>query len=105
MGKDNIVFHSIIWPAMLMGYGGLNLPYDVVASEFLTMEGKRFSTSRGLAVWLPDYFSRYERRPAALLPDDQRPGDRRHRLQSGPSSCAATTTSWWPPGATWPTAC
>ncbi len=63
MGKDNIIFHSIIWPAMLMGYGGLNLPYDVVASEYLTMEGKRFSTSRGLAVWLPDYFARYEADP------------------------------------------
>jgi methionyl-tRNA synthetase len=62
-GKDNIVFHAIIWAAMLMGYGGLNLPYDVVSSEFLTMEGKRFSTSRGVAVWLPDYFSRYEADP------------------------------------------
>jgi methionyl-tRNA synthetase len=63
MGKDNIIFHSIIWPAMLMGYGNLDLPYDIVASEFLTMEGKRFSTSRGLAVWLPDYFERYEADP------------------------------------------
>lgn len=64
MGKDNIVFHSIIWPSMLMGYDeSLQLPYDVVSSEFLTMEGKRFSTSRGVAVWLPDYFSRYEPDP------------------------------------------
>jgi methionyl-tRNA synthetase len=46
IGKDNIVFHSIIWPAMLMGYGGLNLPYDVPANEFLTFEEKKFSTSR-----------------------------------------------------------
>lgn len=63
MGKDNIIFHSIIWPSMLLGYGGLDLPYDVVASEYLTMEGKRFSTSRGLAVWLPDYFERYDADP------------------------------------------
>ena len=64
MGKDNIVFHSIIWPSMLMGYDeSLDLPHDVVSSEFLTMEGKRFSTSRGVAVWLPDYFSRYEPDP------------------------------------------
>jgi methionyl-tRNA synthetase len=62
-GKDNIVFHAIIWPAMLLGYGGLTLPYNIVASEFLTMEGKRFSTSRGLAVWLPDYLSRYDADP------------------------------------------
>jgi len=60
IGKDNIVFHSIIWPAMLMGYGGLNLPYDVPANEFLTIEGKKVSTSRNWAVWLPDYLSRYE---------------------------------------------
>lgn len=59
IGKDNIVFHSIIWPAMLMGYGGLNLPYDVPANEFLTFEMKKFSTSRNWAVWLPDYLSRY----------------------------------------------
>jgi methionyl-tRNA synthetase len=42
IGKDNIVFHSIIWPAMLMAYGGLNLPYDVPANEFLTFEQKSF---------------------------------------------------------------
>jgi len=59
IGKDNIVFHTIIWPAMLMGYGDLNLPYDVPANEFLTIEGKRLSTSRNWAVWLPDYLSRY----------------------------------------------
>jgi methionyl-tRNA synthetase len=64
MGKDNIVFHSIIWPSILMGYDeSLDLPYDVVSSEFLTMEGKRFSTSRGIAIWLPDFFSRYEADP------------------------------------------
>ena len=55
IGKDNIPFHTIIWPAMLMGYGGLDLPYDVPANEFLTLEGKQLSTSRNWAVWLPDY--------------------------------------------------
>jgi methionyl-tRNA synthetase len=59
IGKDNIFFHTIIWPAMLMGYGGLNLPYDVPANEFLTLNGKKFSTSRNWAVWLPDFLSRY----------------------------------------------
>ncbi len=64
MGKDNIVFHTIIWPSMLMGYDEtLQLPYDVVSSEFLTMEGKRFSTSRNVAVWLPYFLSRYEPDP------------------------------------------
>jgi methionyl-tRNA synthetase len=64
LGKDNIVFHTIIWPAMLMAYGGLNLPYDVPANEFLTLEGRQFSTSRRWAVWLPDFLERYE--PDAL---------------------------------------
>jgi methionyl-tRNA synthetase len=44
---------------MLMGYGGLNLPYDVPANEFLTLEGNRLSTSRNWAVWVPDFLERY----------------------------------------------
>ncbi len=67
IGKDNIAFHTLIWPAMLMGYGGLNLPYDVPANEFLTIEGKKLSTSRNWAVWLPDYLSRYEPDPLRYL--------------------------------------
>jgi methionyl-tRNA synthetase len=67
IGKDNIPFHTIIWPAMLMGYGGLNLPYDVPANEFLTIEGRKLSTSRNWAVWLPDYLSRYEPDPLRYL--------------------------------------
>jgi len=63
IGKDNIPFHTIIWPAMLMGYGGLDLPYDVPANEFLTVEGKKLSTSRNWAVWLPDYLQRYDPDP------------------------------------------
>ncbi|MDI7278005.1 MAG: methionine--tRNA ligase, partial [Anaerolineae bacterium] len=64
MGKDNIVFHSVIWPAMLMGsYPDHGLPYDIVSAEFLTMEGKRFSTSRHYAIWLPDVLSRYDPDP------------------------------------------
>lgn len=60
IGKDNIPFHTIIWPAMLMGYGDLNLPYDVPANEFLTLAGKQFSTSRNWAVWLPYYLKKYQ---------------------------------------------
>jgi methionyl-tRNA synthetase len=63
IGKDNIPFHTIIWPAMLMGHGGLNLPYDVPANEFLTLEGRPLSTSRNWAVWLPDYLDRYDPDP------------------------------------------
>ena len=67
IGKDNIVFHTIIWPAMLMGYEGLNLPYNVPANEFLTLEGKKLSTSRNWAVWLPDYLERYPADPLRYL--------------------------------------
>ena len=67
IGKDNISFHTIIWPAMLMGYGNLNLPYDVPANEFLTIEGRRLSTSRNWAVWLSDYLSRYDPDPLRYL--------------------------------------
>lgn len=48
MGKDNIIFHTIIWPAMLMARGEYNLPYMVDANEFLTFGGKQFSKSRGI---------------------------------------------------------
>lgn len=59
VGKDNIPFHSIIWPAMLLGYGGLNLPYDVPANEFLNLEGEKMSTSRNWALWAQDIQERY----------------------------------------------
>ena len=68
IGKDNIPFHSIIWPAMLMGYGnGLNLPYDVPANEFLSLENRKFSTSQNWAVWIPDYLDRYDPDPLRYL--------------------------------------
>jgi methionyl-tRNA synthetase len=67
IGKDNIPFHTIVWPAMLMGLGGLNLPYDVPANEFLTIESQKFSKSRNLAVWVHDYFERYDADPLRYL--------------------------------------
>ena len=63
IGKDNIPFHTMIWPAMLMGYEGFNLPYDVPANEFLSLEGRQFSTSQNWALWLPDYLDRYDPDP------------------------------------------
>ena len=59
IGKDNIPFHAIIWPAMLIGYGDRNLPYDVPANEFMTMSGAKASSSRGNVVWTPDVLDRY----------------------------------------------
>jgi len=64
MGKDNITFHTVMWPAILLGAGDLELPYDVVSSEFLTMEGNRFSVSRGRVIEVRDFLSRYD--PDAL---------------------------------------
>ncbi|MQM25241.1 methionine--tRNA ligase [Glycomyces sp. NEAU-7082] len=77
MGKDNIVFHSEIWPAMLLGANGegakggepgglgkLNLPTEVVSSEFLTMEGRQFSSSRRVVIYVRDFLERYS--PDAL---------------------------------------
>jgi methionyl-tRNA synthetase len=73
MGKDNIVFHAEIWPAMLLGYAGhgakggsagplgqLDLPTEVVSSEFLTMEGKKFSSSRQVVIYVRDFLDRYD---------------------------------------------
>jgi methionyl-tRNA synthetase len=54
IGKDNIPFHTIIWPAMLLGYGNRNLPYDVPANEFMTMSGAKASSSRGNVIWTRD---------------------------------------------------
>jgi methionyl-tRNA synthetase len=70
MGKDNVVFHSVIWPAILLGasgkpagtpgaYGELDLPSEVVSSEYLTMEGKKFSSSRSVVIYVRDVLERY----------------------------------------------
>jgi methionyl-tRNA synthetase len=73
MGKDNIVFHAEIWPAMLFGYSGkgakggspgalgaLDLPTEVVSSEYLTMEGRKFSSSRAVVIYVRDFLARYD---------------------------------------------
>ncbi|HEY0890699.1 MAG TPA: methionine--tRNA ligase [Nocardioides sp.] len=73
MGKDNITFHSQIWPAELLAYAGkgakggspreygeLNLPTEVVSSEFLTMEGRKFSSSKKVVIYVRDLLARYQ---------------------------------------------
>ncbi|HEY0500015.1 MAG TPA: methionine--tRNA ligase [Kutzneria sp.] len=72
MGKDNITFHAQIWPALLMGhngagdkggkpgpYGTLNLPTEIASSEFLTMSGSKFSTSRGRVIYVRDFLAEF----------------------------------------------
>ncbi|MEW5958605.1 MAG: class I tRNA ligase family protein, partial [Chloroflexota bacterium] len=73
IGKDNIPFHTVIWPAELMATGRhlyeedrsqfLNLPYDVPSNEYLNMEGQKLSTSRNWAIWVPDLLERYDPDP------------------------------------------
>lgn len=60
IGKDNIVFHCIMFPATLMQHGEFNLPENVPANEFLNLEGQKLSTSRGWAVWLEEYMDYFE---------------------------------------------
>lgn len=86
IGKDNIPFHTVIWPAELMATGlrlyetdpakRLNLPFDVPANEYLNMEGQKLSTSRNWAIWAPDLLERYDPDPiryylAAIAPESR----------------------------------
>ena len=80
MGKDNITFHSQIWPAELLGYAGkgakggeshalgeLNLPTEVVSSEFLTMSGSKFSSSKGVVIYVKDFLKEFGPDPLLSL--------------------------------------
>jgi methionyl-tRNA synthetase len=74
IGKDNIVFHCLIFPAMLMAHGDYILPENVPANEFLNLEGDKLSTSRNYAVWLDEYLEQFEPDPlryclASILPE------------------------------------
>jgi methionyl-tRNA synthetase len=60
IGKDNIVFHCLIFPAMLKVHGDYNVPTNVPANEFLNLEGQKISTSRDHAVWLHDYLNDFK---------------------------------------------
>jgi methionyl-tRNA synthetase len=60
MGKDNIPFHSVIWPAMIMGYKNINLPFDIPANEYVNMESQKISTSRNWVINLKDAIEKYD---------------------------------------------
>jgi len=61
LAKDNIPFHSIIWPSILMGYDNtLNLPYDIPANEYLRLQGEQFSKSKGLGIWVPEVIKAFD---------------------------------------------
>lgn len=76
IGKDNIVFHAMVWPAMLFAHGDYILPSEIPANEFLNLEGRKLSTSENWAVWLPDYLKEFEPDPlryalAVNLPENR----------------------------------
>ena len=92
MGKDNIPFHTVIWPSELLGYdtGGelgagrrLELPYDVVSSEFLTMEGSKASASRGVGILVRDFLETYDADALRFFLAVAGPGEPGHRLHVG----------------------
>ena len=89
IGKDNIVFHCIIFPAMLMAYGdGYQLPDNVPANEFLNLEGDKISTSRNWAIWLHEYLADFPGKQDVL----------RYVLTTispGVTSRPVTTRNWW----------
>ena len=61
LAKDNIPFHTLIWPSILMGYNDkLNLAYDIPANEYLRLKGEQFSKSRGIAIWVPDIIKNFD---------------------------------------------
>ena len=64
IGKDNVPFHSVIWPAILAGYGNLNLPTNVPANQYILIKGQKASASRGVGKSLADYLSEWQ--PDAL---------------------------------------
>lgn len=59
-GKDNIPFHTIIWPAILIAFGDLHLPDRIISSEYLMLGKKQFSKSRQWAVWIPEYLKKFD---------------------------------------------
>lgn len=77
-GKDNIPFHTVIWPAMLIGHGALKLPDSIVSSELYNLEGQQFSKSRNWAVWVKD-----------VLQDFSADSVRHYLIANGPESSDA----------------
>jgi methionyl-tRNA synthetase len=74
IGKDNVPFHAIIWPAMLLAFGGLALPYDIPSNEFMTMGGTKASAHLGNVIWTRDALDLYGAEPlryylTSILPE------------------------------------
>ncbi|MDQ7065528.1 MAG: methionine--tRNA ligase [candidate division KSB1 bacterium] len=76
IGKDNIVFHAIVWPAVLMAQDNYILPFDIPANEFLNIEGRKISTSKNYAIWVREYLEKFPPDPmryviASTMPENK----------------------------------
>ena len=76
IGKDNIVFHCLIFPILLKEHGAFNLPTNVPANAFMNLEGDKISTSRNWAVWVKDYLDEFSAKsdelrdvPTSIMPE------------------------------------
>ena len=95
IGKDNIVFHCIVFPAMLRAEGSYILPENVPANEFLNLEGDKISTSRNWAVWLNEYLEDLPGKQDSFATSSRpMPPRRRTTTSRGVTSRHATTMSW-----------
>ena len=97
IGKDNIVFHCIVFPSMLKAYGDFILPDNVPANEFLNLEGNKISTSKNWAVWLNEYLEQFPGQEDVRCVMSSVPMPRRQRTMTSPgrTSRPATTASLW----------
>ena len=97
IGKDNIVFHCIIFPAMLKAHGNFVLPDNVPANEFLNIEGDKVSTSRNWAVWVHEYVKDFQGCEDVLryvfVPMHRK---QKTMILPGKISRTGTTVNWYP---------
>ena len=103
IGKDNIFYHTIFWPAVLMAYGGLNLPTDVPANQYVTFKGEKASKSEGVGNRCSRTWSATNRTPSGTA-SPRTCRRRRTRISPRRSCSGATTTNSSRPGATLSTA-
>jgi len=100
IGKDNIVFHCIIFPSMLKAHGDFVLPDNVPANEFLNIEGEKVSTSRNWAVWVHEYLEEFPGQQDVLrLFYAPMPLKRKTTILRGKISRKGTTVNLWPSSA------
>ncbi len=100
IGKDNIPFHTVIWPAILMARGDTILPYDVPANEYMNFGGAKASKSAGIGTTVPDLLKAFDPDPIRYYLTANAP-ESSDTDYSADELIRATTTSLWQPGATW----